>query len=306
MDIHNCTTCSLNFSSKSNLNKHIKKFHEINETNQPVKKKDNQLQLRVIELENELKLKNMELKMLHIEIENLKLQSIPDNHKIRNPTPPPKFPEFCLDTFLNVTCKNAYNFDDIFEDFIFNADYNSWLINVDNGQEEFQLLKYLEIFSYPKGSNFYVDFFCEPLSKIENNKKPIFCSDNKRNIYYIKNNNEWNKIHYNELINKIYRKISSKPLIAMNYIFSPTLKKINLKQFYKIYPAIKNFDIIKTEHYDKLVLNFCDTTPEAFLHKCNLALKKITGKNQEPHIASPLDAMSNELFNDEIDSELDY
>lgn len=210
-------------------------------------------------------------------------------------------PEFCLDTFLNKTCKDAYNFDDIFIDYIFNGDYNNWLINVDNGKEEFTLLKYLHIYSYPRGSNFYVDFFCEAFNKIDHIKKPIFCSDSKRNIYYIKNKNKWSKIHYTELINKIYRKIANYPLISMNYIFSRTLKKISEKQFYKLYPNIKDFNEIKEQHYDKLTLNFCDSTPDSFLHKCNLALKKITNKNQAHHISSPLDAMTNEIFTDEPD-----
>jgi hypothetical protein len=225
------------------------------------------------------------------------------NNQKRTSSPPKLKAEsntqFCLDTFLNETCKNAYNFDDIFDDFIFNADYNSWLLNIDNGKEEFNLLKNLNINSYSRGSNFYVDFFCEPFNKIEHTKKPIYCSDAKRNIYYFKNNNEWSKIHYTELINKIYRKISSKPLILLNYIFSPTLKKISEKQFYKIYPTITDFTNVKQSHYDKLILNFCDTSPEQFLHKCNMTLKKLTSKTQEDYTKNKLDANDNELFKDE-------
>lgn len=305
MNIHCCTVCSLNFSTKSNLNKHQKKYHEINEE-KPIKKNDITLQLRIIELENQLKLKDMELKIKDVEIENLKLQP-----KIKNQTDktPQKIIEidqpsqFNLNIFLNETCKDAYNFDEIFNTFIFNADYNSWLLNVDNGKEEFNLLKNLNISSYSRGSNFYVDFFCEPFNKIEHTKKPIYCSDYKRNIYYIKNNSEWEKISYSELINKIYQKIFKKPLIYLNYIFSHTLKKINEKQFYQIYPTITDFNSIKQTQYDKLILNFCDATQEKFLHKCNIALKKITTKNQLTYIPSALNANDNDFFKDEPDEQ---
>jgi len=97
--------CQSSFSSKSNLNKHIKKYHNDNET-LPIKKirsksvvldiqgeedenvsilsssvvSDNTIQLRIIELENqiklkdmELKMKDMELKMKDMEIEKLKM-----------------------------------------------------------------------------------------------------------------------------------------------------------------------------------------------------------------------------------------
>ena len=298
MNTNSCEICALNFSSKSNLNKHIKKFHETPNEEKPIKK-ETSLQLRIIELENQLKLKDMELKMKDIEIENLKLQL---NPKIRNPTPP-RIPEFCLTTYLNETCKDAMNFDTIWDEIILNADYNDWLISIDNGKEDFNLLKHLNIYSYPKGSNFYVDFFCSSFNKIEQTKKPIFCSDIKRHIYHIKNNNVWSKIEHTDLIKIIYNKINMLPIVLLNHIFSPTNKKITENQFYQIYPSIKDFTALKRDHYDKLVLNFCDTSYETFSLKFNPALKKITGKNHATYLPSLLDANDNDLFKDEPDLE---
>ena len=239
--------------------------------------------------------------MKNIEIENLKFQIISNQPKIRNPTPPPKIPDFCLKTYLNETCKNAINFDEIWEEYILNADHNKWIMFVDNGKEQFNLLKNLNIYAYPKGTNFYVDFFCEPFNKIEHTKKPIFCSDYKRNIYYIKNNNEWNKIEYTELIKKIYTKINLLPNVLLNNIFSLTLNKITEKQFYQIYSTINDFNAFKKNHLDKLILTFCDMSFNSFLLVFNTALKKITSKNQMTYTPSALNANENDLFKDEPD-----
>lgn len=303
MDTHTCEICSLQFSSKSNLNKHIKKYHtETKSETQEIPVKKNKSE-RLNELELQLKLQIMELKMKDLEIENLKLQISKLNVEKPRFKTPPRIPEFCLNTYLNETCKDSINFEDIWTEFIFNAEHNKWLLDVDNGKEEFNLLKYLNISLYPNGSNFYVDFFCESFNKIEQHKKPIFCSDPKRNVYYIKNSNEWTKIDYTELIKKIYNKINMFPIVLLNYIFSPNNKKITEKQFYQIYPDIKDFNDVRRDHYDKLVLNFCETTPENFLIKCNSALKKITSKNYTPYLPSVLDANDNELFKNEPDIE---
>ena len=90
---------------------------------------------------------------------------------------PPKISEFCLKTYLNETCKDAINFDEIWDEYILNSDYNKWILCVNNGIEDFILLKNLYIYSYPAGNNFLVDFFCDAFNQIEHTKKPIFCSD---------------------------------------------------------------------------------------------------------------------------------
>jgi len=293
--------CNLYLEQKNN-NNIICKIKEIPEID------NNSLQFRINELEQQLKLKDLEIKLKDFEINNLKTQINSNINNIiiqkqRNQTPPRNDKnEFNLITYLNDTCKNAINFDDMWDEIIFNADYNKWLICIKNKNEEFNLLKQLHIFSYPKGVNFYTDFFCDSFNKLEHFNKPIFCSDAKRNIYYIKNNDEWLKIDYIDLFKKIYNKLNIKPILLLDYIFSPA-KKITETQFYKIYPDIQNINIIKKEHYDKLVYNFCDITFQSFLIKCNTSLKTITCKNYETYVPSLLDANENELFKNEPESD---
>jgi len=273
----NCI-CEKNYKSRQSLYVHRKKCKLYLDQN-PIKPS-------ILENQNTI-LMNM--------MSNL-LQPIPQSPIIQ--PEPRKKPDFCLETYLNVNCSNAYNLNDIWTEIIFNADYNDWLLNIDNGkEEEFQILKYLNISAYPTGNFFFIDFFLNPFSKIPHLQKPVFCSDTKRNIYYVKNEGVWTKIFYNELINKIYKKIVNKPMFMLNYIFSSTQKKLTEKQFYQVYPNIKDFYEIKSKNFDKLILNFCNTTPDGFMFKFNSALKKISGKDHVNHIPATLDAC--ESFIDE-------
>ena len=64
-----CELCSSSFSCKSNLNKHIKKYHNDITSN---KITDSSFESRIIELENIIKLKDEEIQSLKNEIQTLK------------------------------------------------------------------------------------------------------------------------------------------------------------------------------------------------------------------------------------------
>jgi hypothetical protein len=67
-----CELCSSSFSCKSNLNKHIKKYHNDITTNKITDSSLSPLELRVIELENIIKSKDEEIQSLKNEIQTLK------------------------------------------------------------------------------------------------------------------------------------------------------------------------------------------------------------------------------------------
>jgi hypothetical protein len=81
---------------------------------------------------------------------------------------------FNLNFFLNETCKNAMNISEF----------------VSSIQMNFDDLEYTGRSGYIEGiSNIIVN----NLNKLENHMRPLHCSDFKREVLYIKDNNEWTK-----------------------------------------------------------------------------------------------------------------
>jgi hypothetical protein len=81
---------------------------------------------------------------------------------------------FNLNVYLNETCKNAMNITD----FIDQLELNN------NDLEETGRLGY---------ANGISRIFINGLNQLNDNDRPIHCSDSKREIIYIKNNDVWNK-----------------------------------------------------------------------------------------------------------------
>jgi len=81
---------------------------------------------------------------------------------------------FNLNFFLNETCKDAMNI----EDFV-----SSIKVNIED-------LEHTGINGYVEGIS---NIFIKNLNSLENHLRPLHCSDAKREIIYIKNNNEWIK-----------------------------------------------------------------------------------------------------------------
>lgn len=79
---------------------------------------------------------------------------------------------FCKDTFLNVTCKDAIDIDDLLKSI--NVSYDD----------------YINVFDYIKQvSNKIIN----KLNEYGEKRRPIHCFDTKRKIFYVKKNNEWVK-----------------------------------------------------------------------------------------------------------------
>ena len=81
---------------------------------------------------------------------------------------------FNLQFFLNETCKDAMNIDEF---------VSSIKVNLDDLEHT--------------GKNGYVEgissIFIKNLNNLEHHLRPLHCSDTKREVIYIKNNNEWVK-----------------------------------------------------------------------------------------------------------------
>jgi len=260
-DIYSCS-CGKKYSYKSGLYRHKKECKTDNKCVAiPVKKHESN-ELVVIEknqppiVTNEVILtlvkQNQEFKELICEsqkkYEELYKQNMDLTNKFADMAKEGKYvtnQQFNLNVFLNEKCKNALNINEFI---------NS--INVS--------LKDLEI----TGRVGYVEgisrIILTRLKELDIFKRPIHCSDLKREVLYIKNNDKWEK------------ESESKPLMEQ------TVRAVALKNIKKIsdwvqeYPDCVEYDSRKNNTYHCIVTNsMSGDTQESQDENLNKVIKNI-------------------------------
>jgi hypothetical protein len=159
------------------------------------------------------------------------------NNKITN--------TFNLNLFLNETCKDAMNIKDFVDSIKLQLQD---LINVGN-------------IGYVNGiSNIIV----RELKDLDITKRPIHCTDEKRNILYIKDENKWEKDdRENNKMKKSIRVIANKNIPL-------------LKEYKTTYQDINDLNHSKkTDKYDKLVLEVMGGSGDDELYKEEKIIKSI-------------------------------
>ena len=158
--------CGLKFNSRSTLWRHRQKCPIIQPFNSHIiiENKDTkqltELVMKVVEQNQELTKQIVELsKIPHSTICN---NTVNTNNK------------FNLNIYLNETCKKAINITDF---------VSSLSISI-NDLEETSRLGYVEGIS---------NIFLNGLKQLDVHYRPVHCADQKREILYIKDNNEWTK-----------------------------------------------------------------------------------------------------------------
>ena len=101
---------------------------------------------------------------------------------------------FNLNFFLNETCKDAMNIKDF----------------IDSLQVHFKDLEYNGVNGYAAGIS---NIFLRELNQLEVCKRPIHCSDAKREVFHIKNEDSWEKER--ELLIKCIKQITRKSIILL-------------------------------------------------------------------------------------------
>ena len=131
---------------------------------------------------------------------------------------------FNLHMYLNETCKNAMNLSEFIE-------------KINPTLEELELTGRV---GYAKGIS---HIFTNRLDGVNKEEKPIQCTDGKREVLYIKENNIWNKEDGEKtLLKKAIKTITHKNLC-------------NISEWKKIYPDCTNSESRKNDTYLKIVLN---------------------------------------------------
>jgi hypothetical protein len=211
-----CLNCNANFKERTGLWKHTKICNLNND------KKDNDEGVLVKYLMNE----NKELKNMIIEvckqiqpgnINNTNTNTIGNtnmNHS-NNKT-------FNLQFFLNETCKDAMNIKEF----------------VDSVQLELSDLEKVGKSGYIEGIS---SIIIKNLNALEMEKRPIHCTDNKREVIYIKDEDKWEKEEDNKpKLKKLIKAIAHKNICMF-------------KKFREKYPDCDNGDSKKSSVFNTIV-----------------------------------------------------
>jgi hypothetical protein len=194
---HICINCDKCFISRNGLWKHKKKCE--------LKTENITITVEEDEPENsfsgdfilELLKQNQEFKELIIEQNKQMLEFSKDRNITNNITQNNTNNKFNLNVFLNETCKDALNFSDFLETLILTlTDF-----------ENFGLLGYCGGIS---------NILVNGLNKLDIHKRPIHCSDLKREVIHIKNNDTWHKDENKEQMIKAIKAIEHKNIKQMN------------------------------------------------------------------------------------------
>jgi hypothetical protein len=216
--------CGQKFKTNSGLWKHnqkcciINNSENINEDNEymyqgiNIKDKD-ALVLHLLKQNGELHNKIIEMASQS----SINVNNTNSHNNIQNKT-------FNLQFFLNDTCKDAMNISEFISSINFNLED----------------LEHTGRTGYIEGiSNIVVN----SLNKLEQHMRPLHCSDNKREVLYIKDNNEWT------------RETEEKPILtkAIKTIANENIKQIS--KWRQKYPDCTKSDSKKNDLYLKIVSN---------------------------------------------------
>jgi hypothetical protein len=195
--IHKCN-CGKIYKHKPSLYNHKRKCNFVSDTdksasivnNTPntvsniIDVSNNTMILELIKQNNTIMLENKELKNLIIDLASKVGNNSTNNTFISNNS-------FNLNFFLNETCKDAISMNDFIQNI------------------EIQLKELENI-----GNNGYIngvtDIITTRLKQLDITKRPVHCTDLKRETLYIKDENTWNKDKENEKMRNMITKIANK------------------------------------------------------------------------------------------------
>ena len=230
LDLLCCKYCNKEYNVRNSLWYHEKKC-KITEEISNLSTEENVLipEVNQNKTEEELKeLKNMFMKMIEINqdlqkqiIELAKeTKSVTNNNNTTNNTTNNKFN---LNIFLNEKCKDAFNITD-------------FISNINVGFKDFENFGTL---GYVSSIN---NIFIRELKELDVYKRPIHCSDLKREVIHVKDNDTWVKDDEKKHMKRAIKLIEHK-----NIKLIPDWVKAN--------PAAEDYTSKKHDEYNKMLYN---------------------------------------------------
>ena len=218
---YTCKICSKIFNDRAGLWRHSKKCNncptEIMQTDKDLIMMLIKTNIEITKEHNEFK--NMMLEFMKNGTHNTTTTNINSNNKAFN-----------LNFFLNETCKDAMNINDF---------VNSIKLQVED-LERIGELGYVEGISSIITNN---------LKALDITKRPVHCTDKKREIIYVKEDNKWTKDENKTHIRNAIKTISNKNIKL-------------LPQFRAKYPEHNNAYSKQSDLYDKMIIEVMSTEVE--------------------------------------------
>jgi len=245
---YHCDKCFKTYYSRNGLWQHNKKCILKNDKNiAPQEKTTNSnidtlthLVLEVVKSNNEMQKQNNELHKNVMELykngySNTNIQNINSNNNNKT---------FNLNVFLNEYCKDAMNITDF----------------VDSLKIQFSDFENVGKVGFVNGIS---DIIIKNLKALDIHKRPVHCSDSKREVMYIKDENKWEK--ENEENNKLRKVI--KHIAHKNSKMLPAFKEK--------YPDCNKSTSKYSDQYNKLIVEALGGQGDNDNEKENKIIKKI-------------------------------
>ena len=244
-EIFVCDKCCKNFKHSSSLYRH-KKFCPIienSENNQNIEQNIDKNIDKKDELINYLIKENQEFKNLILEI--VKKDTTTNNNNNINTNSHNK--TFNLNFFLNETCKDAMNIMDF----------------VDSLKLQLSDLENLGKLGYVDGIS---KIIVQNLKSLDETKRPVHCTDSKREVMYVKDDNKWEKENENkQKMRKMIKHVTHKN--------SKLLKEYKAK-----YPGCEKSESKYSYAYDKLIVEAFGGKGDNDVEKENKIIRNIAKK----------------------------
>jgi hypothetical protein len=236
--IYQCQNCDKEFNDRAGLWRHNKKCCVIKTNDEPEVKNNNNNATDKDDLINYLIKENQEFKNLILEIVKK------DTYNISNNTTNSHNKTFNLQFFLNETCKDAMNIMDF----------------VDSIKLQLCDLEKVGKIGYVEGiSNIIV----KNLNSLDEPKRPVHCTDAKREVMYVKDEDKWEK--ENESKQKIRK--------AIKHVAHKNSKM--LKEFKTKHPDCDKSESKFSDQYNKLVIEALGGKGDNDLEKEDKIIKNI-------------------------------
>ena len=203
---------------KTNDDNYLSNNNDIKEIMKYLIKENSDIKHMMLEQQNMIMSQNTSTQNMMTKIIETGINNTNNSHNITNNT------TFNLQFFLNETCKDAMNINEF---------VSSIKVNLDE-LENTGRQGYIEGIS---------SIILKRLNKLEQHFRPLHCSDLKREVFYIKENNEWKKENENKAI----------LTKAIKVISNENIKQI--KCWRDKYPDCTDADSKKNNLYLKIVSN---------------------------------------------------
>ena len=231
--------CGKEYKHHSSLWNHKKKCFQIEENTENTESENNISSELIIEIIKQ----NQEFKDLLLE-QNKTIIELSKNSTIINNTSNSHNKTFNLQVFLNETCKDAMNIMDF----------------VDSIKIQLSDIESIGELGYVNGMS---KLIIKHLNALDENMRPVHCSDPKRDSLYVKDKNVWEKEDpENKKIKKAIKYISHKNICA-------------LPEWKAKYPDCIYSDSLKSDQYNHIIIEAMGGSGDNDAEKADKIVKKI-------------------------------